>query len=135
VFAQSSRFSARCGDEPKNGARFKVVFETETVAKELLIYVVIKPDKFTRENLVATAARLRARYCKAKYVGVTFVENKEDLHYGLKEWVVSDGKGDPTRGTYLIDRGKGIDRIEYNTKKGNPLDECAIDLNVKPTSK
>lgn len=135
VFAQTSRFSSGCANEPKNGAKFKVMFETETVEKQLLIKVVIKPDNFTRENLVATAARLRARYCMAKYVGVTFFESKNDTRYGLYEWVVSNGKGDPTRGTYLIDREKGIDLIEYNTKKGNPFDECAIDLSVKPKSK
>lgn len=135
LFAQTSRLSQGCGDGPRNQAKFKVVFEGETVEKHLLIDVVIKPSSFTRENLVATAAKLRAQYCNAKYVGVTFYESKQDTHYGLYEQVLSDGKNDPRRGTYLIDRENGIDRIEYNTKKGNPLDECAIDLSLRPPSK
>jgi hypothetical protein len=93
--------------------------------KYLLISV--RPDQFTKEQMIALATRLRLEFCEETKFGamlfdddyaakhVTFLSSTKDLEMAQ-------------RGRYYLDRQKKREYILFSTARGNRLDEVRIDL-------
>lgn len=125
VFSQTPD-RERCTIPHLKGGKYKLSAELE--GNPLMLDIVIKPFEFNKEFLTVLAERLRSNYCHEKILMVSIFENKSDTEGWFSEFVISRGKTDRRRGTYVLDRKNGSERFEYNLKKGNPMNECILDL-------
>jgi hypothetical protein len=127
VPAQTSKIKT-CSVKGLKGGNYKLLSAayTATEPKELLLDVSVKPKNFTKEYMAAVARRIRKTHCNERYVSVAIFDSKK-AHIGWHyAWMISGGKIDRRRGTYLLDRNAGEEAIEFSSEPGKPPNEVRI---------
>ena len=130
VCAAQNEKIQKCSVPKGVGGKYKLIFEARPLGepKTVLVDVVIKPKNFTKQYMTEFAERVKAEYCNEDWVGIAIFDSKKaqlGWHY---DFVISGGKVERRRGTYLLERKIGREGIEFSTKPGNPINEVRIEL-------
>ena len=112
------------------GGKYKLFVASRPLEtnKEILLQVIVKPKNFTKDYMTKFAERVKSEYCNEEIIAVNIFDSKKSLLGWHYDYVVTGGKVDRRRGTYLLDKRKSEEAIEFSAKPGNPINEVRIEL-------
>ena len=133
-FAQQQEIE-KCPVSKETSGKYKLFTASRPLEtyKQVLLQIIVKPKNFTKEYMTEIAKRIKTEYCKEEIVMLNIFDSKKSLLGWHYDYVVTGGKTDRRRGTYLLNRKTGEEAIEFSTKSGNPINEIRIELSNPKT--
>lgn len=130
-FAQEQNIK-KCKVPKSTGGKYTLSSESRPIGRsdEVIVDVIVKPGHFNTSFMNEFGKRIKATYCHENVILLSIFDSKTDIVGWNYDWVLSQGKDDRRRGTYLFDRKAAKDAVEFSTKKGNPINEVRIDFTV-----
>ena len=109
---------------------YKLISEDREMHKDdILIFIVVKPEKINEAYLRQVAGEIKSRYCNEKKVIAVISDSKKLAEPSvLFTYSNTNGRVAKMRGFYSFDRNEGTERLEFSTRRGNRPDEIKVKL-------
>ncbi len=128
---QNQKGERKCVASSKRTIDYRLVSSGRGLGRGVLgLRIVLAAKYFNRTDMMTLAENLREKYCREDVVGVTIFDNKRDAKVAdiVVKHLSGVRKSKSIRGFYSLDRTRGLEKLSFSTKPGNPDDEVLLDL-------
>jgi hypothetical protein len=104
------------------------VIRSSNEPHEVTVIISLEPRRFTRDDMIKLTHQLKRDFADERILRVEILDDPQIADNYIPAGDMYRFFNKAKRGTYVLNRAKGVEYIEFSTAHGKPIDEIKIDL-------